>query len=58
VEKWIEHYAGPSSASPLHGRLHRCALFLYEVLCAFVIQDLDGLMQRHMRKAMAGLVKG
>ena len=23
VEIWIDHYSGPASASPLHGRLHR-----------------------------------
>ena len=38
--------------------LHRCATFLYEVVCAFVIQDLDALIQRHMRKAAQAFLKG
>jgi len=62
VETWIEHY----NAVPRHAdgtervreRLHRCAAFLYEVVCAFVIQDLDGLLQRHMHKAAKELLNG
>ena len=27
-------------------RLHHCAIFLYEVTCAFVIQDLDALIDQ------------
>ena len=59
VESWIEHYATATPAPPasLLERLHRCATFLYEVVCAFVIQDLDGLIQRHMRKASAHLIR-
>lgn len=52
VETWLDHHTSSSSATALHGRLHRCAVFLYEVVCAFVIQDLDGLMQRHLRKGL------
>ena len=61
VETWVAHYTRtppPSDASLVAERLHRCAAFLYEVVCAFVLQDLDGLLQRHMRKALNGLVKG
>ena len=29
----------------------------WQVVCAFVIHDLDGLVQRHMRKAAAGFAK-
>ena len=56
VETWIEHYKGKTT--PLLDKLHRVATFLYEVLCAFILQDLDGLMQRHLRKAALGLIKG
>ena len=33
--------------------LLRCSRFMYEVVCAFIIQDLDGLLSRFMRKAAA-----
>ena len=42
---------------PILNRLQRTGRFLYEVVCAFVIHDLDGLLQRHMRKAAAGFAK-
>lgn len=51
--------SGPQASGPvIFERLHRCAVFLYEVVCAFVIHDLDGLLQRHMRKASAAFLKG
>ena len=59
LETWMEHYTQPSGHHPeINDRLHRCASFLYEVVCAFVIQDLDALVQRHMRKASAAFVSG
>eukprot|EP00322_Chrysochromulina_rotalis_P024030 CAMPEP_0115881804 /NCGR_PEP_ID=MMETSP0287-20121206/28650_1 /TAXON_ID=412157 /ORGANISM="Chrysochromulina rotalis, Strain UIO044" /LENGTH=348 /DNA_ID=CAMNT_0003337807 /DNA_START=29 /DNA_END=1075 /DNA_ORIENTATION=- len=59
LEVWMEHYVklGAEQGAVLE-RLHRCASFLYEVVCAFVIQDLDALIQRHMRKALSGFIKG
>ena len=42
---------------PILNRLQRTGRFLYEVVCAFVVHDLDGLLQRHMRKAAAGFAK-
>jgi hypothetical protein len=59
LEPWLEHYVKLVPEQPhVLEKLHRCAAFLYEVVCAFVIQDLDALIQRHMRKALAGFVKG
>ena len=59
LEHWLEHYVKLVPEQPhVLEKLHRCAAFLYEVVCAFVIQDLDTLIQRHMRKALAGFVKG
>ena len=59
LEAWMGYYV-PLGAK--HGdvleRLHRCVTFLYDVVCAFVIQDLDALIQRHMRKALNATVKG
>ena len=50
--------SGSQASGPvIFERLHRCAAFLYEVMCAFVIHDLDGLLQRHMRKASAAFLK-
>ena len=57
MEKWIPHYMTHEHAQ-ITERLHRLATFLYETVCAFVIQDLDMLMQRHVRKASQAFVKG
>lgn len=35
----------------------RCATFFYEVVCAFVLSDLEGLAMRYMRKSAASLIK-
>jgi len=62
LEEWIDFYikaaSSTSTGAEVLERLHRCATFFYEVVCAFVIQDLDALIQRHMRKALVGFVKG
>jgi hypothetical protein len=59
VEQWLErHIATPLDSAHILERLHRAATFLYEVICAFVVQDLDGLLQRHMRKASSAFLKG
>ena len=59
VETWTEHYFEQRQQQPaLVERLHRCAAFLYDVVCAFALQDLEGLLQRHMRKAAVEFVKG
>ena len=60
LETWIAHYAKvDSSLGPsIFEKLHRASVFMYEVVCAFVIQDLDGLIQRHMRKASVAFLKG
>ena len=63
---WFEHHlrqgspaeAGDGGGRRLQERLLRCAAFFYDVVCAFVIQDVDGLLQRHMRKAASGFIKG
>jgi len=59
VEKWTEHYGSSQAVEQgqIMQRLHRTSRFLYEVICAFVIHDLDGLLQRHMRKAAVGFAK-
>ena len=56
----VAHYAKvDSSLGPsIFEKLHRASVFMYEVVCAFVIQDLDGLIQRHMRKASVAFLKG
>ena len=58
LEAWMEHYMKLAfQHTDIYEKLHRCAAFLYEVVCAFVIQDLDALVTRHMRKAAAGFIK-
>ena len=42
----------------IHQQLHRAAKFFYDVVCAFVIHDLNGLLARHMRKASRGFLDG
>ena len=59
VEAWIEHFSASAlEHAVVHQLLHRVAAFLYEVVCAFVIQDLNGLLERHVRKASAGFLSG
>ena len=59
VEVWIEHFSASAlEHAVVHQLLHRVAAFLYEVVCAFVIQDLNGLLERHVRKASAGFLSG
>uniref|UniRef100_A0A7S2CE39 Uncharacterized protein n=1 Tax=Haptolina brevifila TaxID=156173 RepID=A0A7S2CE39_9EUKA len=59
LELWVEHYIKLSlEHAHINERLHRCTSFLYEVVCAFVIQDVDALIQRHMRKAANSFIKG
>ena len=56
---WIEHFSASAlEHAVVHQLLHRVAAFLYEVVCAFVIQDLNGLLERHVRKASAGFLSG
>ena len=59
LENWLEHYAPVAlEHATIHQQLHRAARFLYDVVCAFVIHDLNGLLARHMRKASRGFVEG
>ena len=37
--------------------VQRAVRFLHEVVCAFVVHDLNGLLVRHTRKAAQGFVK-
>ena len=59
VEKWTDHYAASLAVEreAITLRLHRTSRFFYEVVCAFVLHDLNGLLQRHVRKASAAFVK-
>jgi hypothetical protein len=59
VEVWIEHFSASAlEHAVVHQLLHRVAAFLYEVVCAFVIQDLNALLERDVRKASAGFLSG
>ena len=57
-ERWLEHYK-PSALehAQIYQMLHRVAKFFYEVVCAFVADDLDGLLSRHMRKSCNGFTE-
>jgi len=68
IEEWMERWppaaAAAASAAQLTAedaelseRLSRCATFFYEVVCAFVLSDLEGLAMRYMRKSAASLIK-
>ena len=58
-EAWIEHFSASAlEHAVVHQRSGGVAAFLYEVVCAFVIQDLNGLLERHVRKASAAGVSG
>lgn len=61
LEALTDHYTKQTAAAERDRvllLLYRCGAFLHEVVCAFVVQDLDALTQRHMRKAAVGLVRG
>jgi len=59
VEKWIEHYEMSQAVEQdqIINKLRRTTRFLYEVVCTFVVHDLDALLQRHFRKAAAAFAK-
>tara|TARA_B110001452_G_scaffold243967_1_gene227719 strand:- start:339 stop:1328 length:990 start_codon:yes stop_codon:yes gene_type:complete len=59
LEGWLEHYAPIAlEHATIHQQLHRAAKFFYDVVCAFAVHDLNGLLARHMRKASRGFVEG
>ena len=59
VEGWIEHFsASPLEHASIWQQLHRVNRFFYEVLCAFVVQDLNKLLERYTRKTSAAFLKG
>ena len=59
VERWLEHYAPHAlEHAQLYTHLHRVGRWFYEVLCAWVVHDLNALLARYARKTSAAFLKG
>jgi len=58
LEQWVDHFAPIAlEHATLHQQLLRASRFFYDVVCAFVVHDLNSLLSRHMRKASRNFVE-
>jgi len=58
LEKWLEHYMNTQPSSGITARLKRISDFLLTVLCAFVVKDLNSLIERYMIRALENFNRG
>jgi hypothetical protein len=51
LDGWITHFENQGNPKAIQDRLEKISFFFYFVLCHFVLQDLNILLERYMRKS-------